>query len=145
LIEGHACCGCRPEQLPLRDALADEQPATNQATRRIVRRSVRHVGCERDVSHCHLSGERRRHHVGLDGWTEQRASPHWTDSMHYAVTFVVEEVIASAAVERVRATSEYYAVGIPKLIELMRAAGFNAIRRLDDVIYQPLIVAQSLR
>ena len=36
--------------------------------------------------------------------------------------------------------STYYAVGIPKLINLMRQAGFDDVRRLDDRFFQPIIM-----
>ena len=36
--------------------------------------------------------------------------------------------------------STYYAVGIPKLMELMSEAGFEDVRRLDDRFFQPIIM-----
>lgn len=35
--------------------------------------------------------------------------------------------------------STYYAVGIPRLMELMTKAGFNDVQRLDDAFFQPVI------
>jgi SAM-dependent methyltransferase len=35
--------------------------------------------------------------------------------------------------------STYYAVGIPKLMDLMRAAGFGDVRRVDNRFFQPVI------
>ncbi len=35
--------------------------------------------------------------------------------------------------------SQYYAIGIPRLMELMTQAGFNDVRRLDDRFFQPVI------
>ena len=37
--------------------------------------------------------------------------------------------------------STYYAVGTTKLVDLMRAAGFSNVRRLDGRYFQPLIIA----
>lgn len=36
--------------------------------------------------------------------------------------------------------STYYAIGIPKVMELMQQAGFHDIRRLDDRFFQPMII-----
>lgn len=38
--------------------------------------------------------------------------------------------------------SQYYAVGTGKLIELMKAAGFSDVQRLDDRFYQPVIIGR---
>jgi hypothetical protein len=35
--------------------------------------------------------------------------------------------------------SEYYAVPITRLLELMTEAGFSAVRRIDDRFFQPLL------
>jgi hypothetical protein len=36
----------------------------------------------------------------------------------------------------------YYALPVPRLMELMREAGFADVRRLDGVFYQPLVVGR---
>jgi SAM-dependent methyltransferase len=36
--------------------------------------------------------------------------------------------------------SNYYAIGIPKLMDLMSQAGFDNVRRLDDKFFQPVII-----
>ncbi|MFC1975165.1 class I SAM-dependent DNA methyltransferase [Chloroflexota bacterium] len=38
--------------------------------------------------------------------------------------------------------SKYYAVGTDKLISLMRKAGFEQVQRLDDRLYQPVIMGK---
>lgn len=40
--------------------------------------------------------------------------------------------------------SQYYAIGIHRLIELMRQAGFTSVRRLDDQFFQPVIIGSRL-
>jgi hypothetical protein len=40
--------------------------------------------------------------------------------------------------------TEYYAVGTDRLIELMRDAGFNDVRRLDDRFFQPVLVGTKM-
>jgi SAM-dependent methyltransferase len=37
----------------------------------------------------------------------------------------------------------YYAVPVPRLMELMRQAGFADVRRLDGAFYQPLVVGRA--
>ena len=36
--------------------------------------------------------------------------------------------------------SQYYAIGISKLIDLMTQAGFDDVRRLDERFFQPVIM-----
>ena len=36
--------------------------------------------------------------------------------------------------------STYYAVGIPKLMHLMRKAGFEDVKRIDGRFFQPVII-----
>jgi SAM-dependent methyltransferase len=55
--------------------------------------------------------------------------------------YVVEDRGAQGVETRVmRAT--YYALPLPRLMELMRDAGFRDVRRLDDAFYQPLVVGR---
>jgi SAM-dependent methyltransferase len=53
--------------------------------------------------------------------------------------YVIQDDGASPCETHVMRT-RYYAIGIDKLMELMRAAGFVAVQRLDDVYVQPVIV-----
>jgi SAM-dependent methyltransferase len=55
--------------------------------------------------------------------------------------YVVEDRGAAGAETRVmRAT--YYAVPVSRVMELMREAGFEEVRRLDGAFYQPLVVGR---
>ncbi len=83
----------------------------------------------------HEYGERRRGEQIFQLWQEWR----WIDAAHYDVTFVIEEQTACGPVERVRTVTQYYAIAISRLLELMAAAGFMSCQRMDDVIYQPLL------
>lgn len=83
----------------------------------------------------HEYGERRRGEQVF----QLRQQWRWTDRTHYDVTFVVEEQTASGPMERVRTVTQYYAIGISRLLELMVAAGFTSCRRMDDVFYQPVL------
>jgi SAM-dependent methyltransferase len=86
----------------------------------------------------HDYGERRRG----DQLYRLRQEWHWTTDSHYDVTFVVEEQADSGPIERIRTVTQYYAIGIPRLLELMAAAGFAGCGRIDDVFYQPLLVGR---
>ncbi len=92
-------------------------------------------GIDRAGTERHEYGERRRGEQVFQLWQEWR----WTDAMHYDVTFVVEEQTASGPIQRVRTMTQYYAITISRLLELMAAAGFTSCRRIDDVIYQPVL------
>jgi hypothetical protein len=40
--------------------------------------------------------------------------------------------------------TEYYAVGTDRLMALMRDAGFNDVRCLDDRFFQPILVGTKV-
>jgi len=56
--------------------------------------------------------------------------------------YFVEDQGGSECITRVMRT-KYYAVGIDKLIMLMREAGMREVRRLDDCFYQPVIIGKK--
>lgn len=60
---------------------------------------------------------------------------------HYDLTFFfVEEDQAASTVRTHVMRSRYYAVSIADLLALMRRAGFNNVRRIEDAFYQPVLV-----
>jgi SAM-dependent methyltransferase/GNAT superfamily N-acetyltransferase len=65
----------------------------------------------------------------------------------YHVTFRIDEEDATTHEKSTHAfTSRYYAISTGRLCELMTQAGFERVRRLDGVFYQPVIVGtQPLR
>jgi len=66
---------------------------------------------------------------------------HWIDSEHYETTFYI--IVDDPKEPRVlRSTARYYAVPIPRLLELLERAGFEECERLDDVLYQPVLVGR---
>lgn len=59
----------------------------------------------------------------------------------YDLTFYfVEEDLHNRDVKTHAMRSRYYAVSTDRLCELMRQAGFDDVRRLDGVFYQPVLV-----
>lgn len=60
---------------------------------------------------------------------------------HYDLSFfVVEDDLASGRATIHAMRSRYYAVSTTRLCTLMREAGFENVKRLDDVFYQPVLV-----
>jgi SAM-dependent methyltransferase len=63
------------------------------------------------------------------------------DAEHYDLAFFfVEEDQSNLNVSTYVMRSRYYAVSIAKLLALMRRAGFQNARRIDDAFYQPVLV-----
>lgn len=59
----------------------------------------------------------------------------------YDLTFYfVEEDLRSREVKTHAMRSRYYAISTDRLCALMREAGFDEVRRLDEVFYQPVLV-----
>ena len=64
------------------------------------------------------------------------------DGDHYDLSFfVVEDELATGQVKTHAMRSRYYAVSVARLCELMRKAGFESVKRLDDAFYQPILVS----
>jgi SAM-dependent methyltransferase len=53
--------------------------------------------------------------------------------------YIVQDDRQSEPVTHVMRT-QYYAIGVRKLMELMTCAGFEDVQRLDDVYFQPVII-----
>jgi SAM-dependent methyltransferase len=63
------------------------------------------------------------------------------DYEHYDLSFFfVEEDLSTREVTTHVMRSRYYAVSTSKLTALMREAGFEDVRRLDGVFYQPVLI-----
>lgn len=66
----------------------------------------------------------------------------WNDPMHYDVAFIIERESPLGPTTVLRAETRYYAVSVARLLALMHQAGFVDCRRLDGVIYQPVLVGR---
>ncbi|HEU0302364.1 MAG TPA: class I SAM-dependent methyltransferase, partial [Longimicrobium sp.] len=60
----------------------------------------------------------------------------------YQVSMYMVEDRGDAGVETRVTRATYYALPVPRLMELMRRAGFAEVRRMDDAFYQPLVVGR---
>lgn len=58
--------------------------------------------------------------------------------------FFVEEDQATKAVNTHVMRSTYYAISTSTLMEIMRKAGFAHVARLDDVLYQPVLIGTRI-
>jgi SAM-dependent methyltransferase len=63
----------------------------------------------------------------------------------YEVSMYMVEDRRDAGVETRVTRAMYYALPVPRLVELMREAGFADVRRLDGAFYQPLVVGRRAR
>jgi SAM-dependent methyltransferase len=63
------------------------------------------------------------------------------DGEHYDVSlFITEENLANGEVNTRVMRSRYYAISIPRILELMQRAGFRNVRRIDGMFYQPVLL-----
>ena len=103
--------------------------------------SVRdYAGVRRERPSVQRYGERRRGGRVFD----VRQEWEWIDRDHYRTTLIVEEHGDGGEREVVRTTATYYAVGLPRLLELMDAAGFEAGVADGVDFYQPILVGRKL-
>ena len=93
----------------------------------------------RGVAATHPYGERRRG----DEVFRLRQEWTWESSTHYQVAFIVEKEAPNGPTALLRTVTRYYALSIPRLLELMAGAGFADCRRLDDIIYQPIVIGRA--
>jgi SAM-dependent methyltransferase len=94
---------------------------------------------ERGVPATHSYGERRRGNELFrlrQEWT-------WEGAAHYQVTLIVEKDTPTGSINVLRTSTRYYAVSIPRLLELMVKAGFSDCRRIDDMFYQPILIGRA--
>ncbi len=60
----------------------------------------------------------------------------------YALSmYFIEDDLQSGAIQTQMMRSRYYAISPNHLLELMEQAGFAEVKRLDEVFYQPVLVA----
>jgi len=67
----------------------------------------------------------------------------WEGTTHYEIAFVIEKDGAGGPVLVLRTVTRYYAVSVARLLELMARAGFVDCRRLDETIYQPILIGRA--
>jgi SAM-dependent methyltransferase len=73
-------------------------------------------------------------HLPLQAW-------HWRSPTHYDVTFylILDEQPAASVLG---VTTQYYAISTDRLLSLLTDAGFVDAQRLNETMYQPILVAR---
>ena len=66
----------------------------------------------------------------------------WDDLMHYRATFIIDRETPDGTVRELCIRSQFYAVPTERLLQLMRESGFQGCRRIDQTIYQPILVGR---
>ncbi len=94
---------------------------------------------QRGVAATHVYGERRRG----DGVLRLRQEWSWEGLTHYQVAFIVEKDAPAGPITVLRTATRYYAVRIPRLLEMMTKGGFADCRRCDDAFYQPILIGRA--
>jgi SAM-dependent methyltransferase len=67
----------------------------------------------------------------------------WHDPMHYDATFIIDRETPDGLARELCIISRFYAVSTGRLLELMREAGFEDCRRVDETIYQPILIGRK--
>ena len=65
----------------------------------------------------------------------------FVDDCYDLSLYIVEENISKSKVQTHVFKTRYFAVSIPTIMSIMRDVGFNQVMRLNDVFYQPVIIA----
>jgi len=94
-------------------------------------------------------GESSTHSYGVREFREERFQLkqdwQWSDPTHYRSTFVIDRETRDGLVREVCTTGHFYAVSTERLLALLREAGFDDCRRIDDAFFQPMIIAKRIR
>jgi SAM-dependent methyltransferase len=67
----------------------------------------------------------------------------WDDPLHYQATLIIDKETPSGLARELCTVSRFYAISTERLLELMREAGLQEYRRLDETIYQPILIGRS--
>jgi SAM-dependent methyltransferase len=86
----------------------------------------------------HLYG--RRHY--REEIFELRQEWLWDDPMHYQATIIIDKETPNGLMRVLCTTSRFYALSTERLLELMVEAGFQDCRRIDETIYQPILIGR---
>jgi SAM-dependent methyltransferase len=68
----------------------------------------------------------------------------WNDPMHYQSTLTVDRETPNSPARVVSTVSRFYAISTGRLLELMRESGFRECRRIDEAIYQPVLLGRKV-
>ncbi|MGF1676714.1 MAG: class I SAM-dependent methyltransferase [Rivularia sp. (in: cyanobacteria)] len=66
----------------------------------------------------------------------------WKDNIYDVAMYFVREVSKNAPATVTAGLSRYYAITVERLMFLFRDVGFTQVERLDDILYQPVIIGR---
>ena len=66
----------------------------------------------------------------------------WDDVGYDVSMYFLREARDGRPAQVTSGNSRYYAIDVSRMVELFRQAGFEDVSRMDDVIYQPIIVGR---
>ena len=97
----------------------------------------------RDYAQVRARGEKEISHYGRrsDGQSRYTVfqTRDWSGDSYEVGMYFVREMTDEAPASVVSGKSRYYALGIERVMAIMREVGFNNITRNDDALYQPII------
>jgi hypothetical protein len=64
------------------------------------------------------------------------------DPMHYQGTIAIHRETPKGPVQELCTAARFYAVSITRLLQLMPEFGFQNCRRMDEMIYQPILAGR---
>ncbi len=67
---------------------------------------------------------------------------HWSADCYDVAMYFVREETADSSAKVIAGRSRYYALPVSRLMTLLDDVGFGDVRRLDGLLYQPLVVAR---
>jgi SAM-dependent methyltransferase len=82
-----------------------------------------------------------RQHNGQVFWLSQEWL--WSSRTHYQGSIFIDRQTDSGPVRELTITTEFYAVSVVRLLELLADAGFASCCRIDERFYQPILVARK--
>lgn len=94
---------------------------------------------QRSESATHRYGKREHRGVTF----HMRQDWVWDDPMHYHGTMIIERETPHGLTLELSTTSAFYAISTGRLLELMLEAGFHDCRRIDEIIYQPILIGRK--
>jgi hypothetical protein len=66
----------------------------------------------------------------------------WSNNIYDVAMYFVREVSKDAPATITAGLSRYYAITVDRLMFLFRDVGFTQVERLDDILYQPVIIGR---
>ena len=60
-------------------------------------------------------------------------------------TIIIDKETPNGVIRELCTASRFYAIATERLLELIREAGFQECRRIDETIYQPILAGEKSR